>query len=78
MQKYAENGMTIFLTTHILEIAQKMCTRIGIIDKGSVIVEGTMEELREKSGMENMNLEDIFLKLTGTSEENIQEIIKSL
>ncbi len=78
LQKYSKEGMTIFLTTHILEIAQKMCTRIGIIDKGNIIVEGTMEELREKSGMENENLEEIFLKLTGTSEESINEIIDSL
>ncbi len=78
LQKYSKNGMTIFMTTHILEIAQKMCTKIGIIDKGSMIAEGTMEELREKSGMQGMNLEDIFLKLTGTSEENINEIISSL
>ena len=78
LQKYSKNGMTIFLTTHILEIAEKMCSRIGIINKGNIIAEGTMDELREKSGMEGEDLENIFLKLTGTSEDNINDIIESL
>ncbi len=78
LEKYSKSGVTIFLTTHILEIAEKMCSRIGIINKGEMIAEGTMEELREKSGMIKEGLEDIFLKLTGTSEESINDIIKSL
>jgi ABC-2 type transport system ATP-binding protein len=78
LQKYSKNGVTIFLTTHILEIAEKMCSRIGIINEGNIIAEGTMDELREKSGMREEGLEDIFLKLTGTSEDNINDIIESL
>ena len=61
-----ERGITIFMSTHSLEVAEEMCERIAIIDHGEIITTGTMEELREKSGKpENSHLEDIFLKLTG-------------
>ncbi|MCD6442595.1 MAG: ABC transporter ATP-binding protein, partial [Thermotogae bacterium] len=62
LKKYASEGVTVFMTTHILEIAEKMCDRIGIIHKGQLIAEGTLEELRMKveSGS---TLEDLFLQL---------------
>jgi len=63
----AERGTSVFLTTHILEIAERMCDRVAIINGGRVIATGTMEELRGGSGGES--LEDIFLALTGGSEE---------
>ncbi|MDH4213402.1 MAG: ABC transporter ATP-binding protein [Candidatus Thorarchaeota archaeon] len=60
----SEKGNTILMSTHILEIAERMCDRIGIINKGSMIAEGTMNELRVKAkGHES--LEEIFLDLTG-------------
>ncbi|MCD6551274.1 ABC transporter ATP-binding protein [Thermotoga sp.] len=77
LRKYADEGVTIFLTTHILEIAEKMCDRIGIINKGKLIAEGTMEELRKLAGQEKASLEDLFLQLTAENEE-IEEIIKEL
>lgn len=63
----AQRGTTIFMCTHTLEIAEKMCTRIGIIQAGQLTHLGTKEELQQqvKAGG---NLEDIFLKLTGGSE----------
>ncbi len=76
IQKYRDEGSTIFLTTHILEIAEKMCDRIGIIKDGSIIAQGTMEELRSKSTQHNRSLEDIFLELTG--DEEIDNIVKEL
>jgi len=76
IQKYRDEGSTIFLTTHILEIAEKMCDRIGIIKDGSIIAQGTMEELRSKSTQHNKSLEDIFLELTG--DEEIDNIVKEL
>jgi len=63
-----ENTTTIFMTTHVLEIAEKMCDRIGIINNGKLIAEGTLEELRKKSGNSTDSLEDLFLELTGGSE----------
>ncbi|MFW9908876.1 MAG: ABC transporter ATP-binding protein [Candidatus Thorarchaeota archaeon] len=60
----SDKGNTILMSTHILEIAERICDRIGIINKGSMIAEGTMDELRVKAkGHES--LEDIFLNLTG-------------
>ncbi|MDK2951070.1 MAG: type transport system ATP-binding protein [Kosmotogales bacterium] len=63
-----ENETTIFMTTHVLEIAEKMCDRIGIIKDGKLIAEGTLEELRKKSGKTTDSLEDLFLELTGGAE----------
>jgi len=74
LQKYTDEGSTIFFTTHILEIAEKMCKRIGIIHKGKLIAEGTLNELRTKSRYKS--LEDIFLELTGG--EEVSDLIKEL
>jgi ABC-2 type transport system ATP-binding protein len=74
LRKYANEGAAIFMTTHVLEIAEKMCDRIGIIDKGKLIAEGTLEELRTHAQKES--LEDIFLSLTG--EDEIKEIVDNL
>jgi ABC-2 type transport system ATP-binding protein len=66
LRNVAERGTSVFLTTHILEIAERMCDRVAIINGGRVIATGTMEELRGSGGE---SLEDIFLALTGGSEE---------
>lgn len=62
-----ERGCTVFMTTHVLEIAEHVCNRIGIINKGKLVTVGTMDELRktEATGNMGLSLEDIFLKLTG-------------
>lgn len=65
-----ENGCTVFMTTHILEIAERICDRVGIISKGKLIAVGTLAELQNRKQHTNntMNntetLEDIFLDLT--------------
>jgi ABC-2 type transport system ATP-binding protein len=59
-------GVAVFLSTHILEIAERMCDRVVIIDKGAVVASGTLAELRSQ-GREG-SLEDIFLSLTGGAE----------
>src|SRR5512139_3569777 len=72
----AERGAAVFLSTHILEIAERMCDRIGIIDHGQLVAVGTMEELR-LMGSGKSSLEDIFLGLTGGAEEaEIAEVLK--
>jgi len=73
LRKYADEGTTIFMTTHILEIAEKMCDRVAIINKGQIIAEGYVAELKEKHGK---SLEDIFLSLTAT--EDIRDIVENL
>ena len=58
-------GTSIFMSTHSLGIAQAMCDRIGIIQKGEVIALGTLDELRRLAQNDHEHLEDIFLELTG-------------
>ncbi len=64
MSLHVQRGGAVLFSTHIMEIAQQLCTRIGIIDHGKVIAEGTLEELRNKTDGEESSLEDVFLKLT--------------
>jgi ABC-2 type transport system ATP-binding protein len=76
LRQMAERGSAIFLSTHILEIAERMCDRIGIINEGKLIAVGTMEELRSM-GAGKTSLEDIFLNLTGGTEyAEIAEVLK--
>ncbi len=67
LRQLADRGSAVFLSTHILEIAERMCDRIGIINKGELIAIGTMDELRAM-GKGETSLEDIFLNLTGGAE----------
>ncbi|MBV9546551.1 MAG: ABC transporter ATP-binding protein [Chloroflexi bacterium] len=64
-----ERGHTVFLSTHVLEIAEHLCHRVGIIDHGRLIATGTLDELRQQAPREAGSLEDIFLQLTGGGEE---------
>ena len=76
LRQLADRGSTVFVTTHILEIAERMCDRIGIINQGKLIAIGTMEELRAMQHGET-SLEDIFLSLTGGAEEaEIAEVLR--
>jgi len=57
------DGVTVIMTTHILEVAERMAERIGVIDRGRLIAEGTLEELRDQLGHDGTSLEDVFLEL---------------
>jgi ABC-2 type transport system ATP-binding protein len=61
---YVKQGNTIVLTTHILEIAERLSGRISIIQHGKIAAQGTLEELREQAGQQGATLEDVFLNLT--------------
>ena len=71
-----DQGKTIFMSTHTLEIAEEVCDRIGIILEGKLIAEGTMSELRKVALAKEAHLEEIFLKLTGG--EDMRELLESL
>jgi ABC-2 type transport system ATP-binding protein len=74
LRQLADRGAAVFLSTHILEIAERMCDRIGIINRGELAAMGTMAELR---GGQAGSLEDIFLSLTGGAEyAEIAEVLK--
>jgi ABC-2 type transport system ATP-binding protein len=64
----SSKGVTVFMSTHTLEIVEQMCTRVAIINKGDIIAEGSVEDLGRMARMENSHLEPIFLKLTGGDE----------
>ncbi len=63
LRKLAGGGMTIFLSTHTLDIAQELADRIGILDRGKLLGCGTMTDLRKQSSIDG-SLEDVFMKIT--------------
>lgn len=62
MKEHAKKGNTVFFSTHVLEVAEKLCDKIAVIDKGKIIFVGTCEEIKEKSKT-NSSLEESFLKI---------------
>lgn len=62
MREYANNGNTVFFSTHILEVAEKLCDRVGIINKGKVLYVGTLEDLKKKM-KEDESLEELFMEI---------------
>ncbi len=69
MKQHAKDNNAVFFSTHILEIAEKLCDKIGIIHHGKLIFVGTQEEMRKKV-KENASLEELFMEITKRNEEN--------
>lgn len=76
LHKFRDNNVPTIFSTHVLEIADAICDRIIIMDDGRIVAEGTAQELKTKAGSGESTLEDIFLKLTGTSDT--KDIIEAL
>ena len=76
LRELRSQGVTTIMATHILEIAQAMCDRIAIMYEGRLLALGNMKELRQKARLPGSDLEDIFLKLTGT--EDVREVVEAL
>ena len=68
LQERVKGGATVILTTHILEVAERMADRIGIIQHGRLLAEGTLDELRARAGEARATLEDVFLELIGAQD----------
>ncbi len=66
MRERVRRGDTVIMTTHILEVAERMADRIGVMGHGRLIAEGTLDELRRQAGQGGTSLEDTFLALTAT------------
>ncbi len=66
MREHCDRGKTLFFSTHIMEVAEKLCDRIGIIAKGKLIACGSMDELKKIDREAGPSLENIFLELTDT------------
>jgi len=76
LRAFADDGGTVFLTTHTLEVAEALCDRIAILTGGRISAMGTLDELRHQAAAGEADLEAIFLKLTGS--EQAQEIVAAL
>lgn len=69
MREHAQKGNAVFFSTHILEIAEKLCDKIGIINNGKLIFTGTLDEMRSMM-KENASLEELYMEITKINEEN--------
>lgn len=65
MRLHCKNGNTVFFSTHILEVAEKLCDRVGIIVKGKLVLEGSIEDI--KAASKDSSLEEIFMNIAGVS-----------
>jgi ABC-2 type transport system ATP-binding protein len=72
----AGEGVSILFSTHVLEIADVICSKITIINNGSTIAEGTSQEIKTLAGLKSSTLEDVFLKLTGS--EDTAKVVEAL
>ena len=64
-REFVDRGGTVLMSTHTLEVAEAMCDRIAIIQRGKIAAYGTMAELRKQTASGNASLEELFLRLTG-------------
>jgi ABC-type multidrug transport system ATPase subunit len=64
LKRLNEKGVTIFLSSHLLDEVASLCTRLGIINHGTLIANGTLDELREQTNLKDKTLTEIFLHLT--------------
>ncbi|MGE0666230.1 MAG: ABC transporter ATP-binding protein [Sphingomonadales bacterium] len=71
LRDHVSRGCTIVMTTHILDVAERMADRIGIIAQGRLIAEGTLDELRGRTGAAGASLEDTFLELVSQPADRV-------
>ncbi len=69
-------GVGVLFSTHVLEIAEAICDRVVILNRGEVVASGTVEALRERAGLAGSGLEEVFLSLTGTGD--LSEVVAAL
>ena len=72
LRDLTQHGTTVFFSSHIMEVVERLCTRVGIINQGKLVADGTLQELRDRASGEEKDatLEDIFLNVIGAREEN--------
>jgi len=80
LQRMTARGVTIFLTSHVLEIVERLCTHVGIINQGRLVAQGPLDELRSgviegtEAAHGPMSLEEFFLQVVGGSRNAAQEL----
>jgi ABC-2 type transport system ATP-binding protein len=72
----AHEGVAVLFSTHVLEIAQAICDRVVILDRGHVLASGTVAALRDRAGLAGRGLEEVFLALTGTGD--LRDVVDAL
>ncbi len=77
IELHTKRGGAVIFSTHVMEVAQELCQRIGIINKGALVGIGTFEELRKQADKAGANLEDVFLRLT-EQDASVNAIIAKL
>src|SRR5436309_8628001 len=72
LRELTQRGTTIFFSSHIMEVVERLCTRVGIINQGMLVAEGTLQELRERASGEEKDatLEDLLLTIVGARSEH--------
>jgi len=76
LRTYVEQGGTVFLSSHTLEVVEVLCDAIAIIHQGTIIAKGTMDELQEQADAGEAHLEEIFLKVTGG--QDMGDVVSSI
>ena len=77
LDMHVEKGGAVLFSTHIMEVAEDLCDRIAIINKGKLVGLGTIEELRNQADKAGASLEDVFLRLT-EQDSSVEEIVNKL
>jgi len=74
---HVQRGGAVLFSTHVMEIAQRLCSRIGIIFGGKIVAEGDLDQLRARAGEKDATLEEVFMKLTNEASE-VESIVRML
>jgi ABC-2 type transport system ATP-binding protein len=76
LRRLCGEGRTVFLSTHVLEVAELLCDRVGVVQRGRLIAVGTPAELRAMGG--DATLEEAFLRLTGGGDADMRPLLRAL
>jgi len=78
LRSYADGGGTAMISTHTLELAETLCDRLAVIDRGRIVAEGTMADLRRAAASEAAGLEEVFLRITrGATDDEIDRVLEA-
>ncbi|MHA1961553.1 MAG: ABC transporter ATP-binding protein [Candidatus Thorarchaeota archaeon] len=77
IQQHVQDRGSVLFSTHVMEVAEDLCDRVGIIDEGKLVAEGTLEELKQQASQEDADLEQLFLRLTH-QEDDVREGVEVL
>ncbi|HVX63629.1 MAG TPA: hypothetical protein VHC19_23605, partial [Pirellulales bacterium] len=68
LRERANRGAAVFMSTHLLDVAEEIADRIGIVDRGRLLCAGTLDELRHSLSQQHTSLEQLFLEVTAASD----------